>query len=96
MGFEVQHLRLMFYCSSWNRGYHDFPHISAYTAHQSGLVNGIALNNLDKAGNYVGTGNGIVLARLSGPSCKERNNAATSNLKATIQMSDNENVHYLL
>ena len=32
--------------------------------------------------------------RLSRPSCKERNKAAISNLNATIQVSDNENVHY--
>ena len=33
-------------CSgSWNRGIHEFSHISAYTAHQSGLVQRYCLGN---------------------------------------------------
>ena len=45
----------------WNRDFPEFPHISAYTSHQ---FNGIALNNLDTAGNYLQTGIGIVLVLL--------------------------------
>ena len=52
-------------CSgSWNRGFHEFSRIFAYTAHQSGLCNGIALNILEKAGKYLGTGVGVVLVLL--------------------------------
>ena len=32
--------------------------------------------------------------RLSRPSCKDRNKAATFNLNATHYVSDNENVHH--
>ena len=32
--------------------------------------------------------------RVQSPSCKERNKAAASNLYATKQVSDNENVHH--
>ena len=39
--------------SSWNRVLHEFSHISAYTAHQSGPVQWFSWDNLDKAGYHL-------------------------------------------